>query len=54
MEIWNPRTKTVTKICDDIPAEEGAIEGLQGSELVTIKGGTEFIFYGGNNGKDQN
>ena len=49
MEIWNPRTKTVEKITDEIPAEQGATQGLRFSELVTIKGGTEFILYGGMN-----
>ncbi len=53
MEIWNPRTKTVENITDILPAEQGAKKGLQLSELVTIKGGTEFILYGGYNGEDQ-
>ncbi len=53
MELWNPTTKTVELLWDEIPAEEGATNGLEESELVTIKGGTEFILYGGWNGKDQ-
>ena len=53
MEIWNPRTKTVDLLWDEIPADEGELFGLGFSELVTIKGGTEFILYGGNNGATQ-
>ena len=53
MEVWNPATKTVDLLWDEIPAEQGATEGLRFSELVTIKGGTEFVLYGGNNGKYQ-
>ena len=47
MEVWNPRTKTVELLWDVIPPEEGGNQGLQVSEMVTIKGGTEFILYGG-------
>ncbi len=54
MEVWNPSTKTVKKIWDEVPAEQGATEGLRLSELVTIKGGTEFLLYGGWNGSPPN
>ena len=47
MEVWNPRTKTVDLLWDEIPAEEGSEFGLEQSELVTVKGGTECILYGG-------
>ena len=53
MEVWNPATKTVELLWDEIPAEEGASYGLFESELVTIKGGTEFVLYGGHNGAFQ-
>lgn len=46
MEVWNPRTKTVETLWEKIPAEEGDY-GLEESEMVIIKGGTEFILYGG-------
>ncbi len=53
MEIWNPRTKTVDLLWDEIPPEVGGKVGLWGSELVPINGGTEFILYGGVNGAYQ-
>ena len=53
MEVWNPRSKTVELLWDVIPPEEGGTEGLRLSEMVTIKGGTEFILYGGWQGSTQ-
>ena len=53
MEVWNPRAKTVELLWDAIPPEEGGNYGLSFSEMVTIKGGTEFILYGGWQGSYQ-
>jgi len=53
MEVWNPRAKTVELLWDVIPPEEGATYGLVYSEMVTIKGGAEFILYGGWQGSYQ-
>jgi hypothetical protein len=47
MEIWNPRTKSVELVADEIPPEKDCEYWLAWGELLTIKGGTEFIFYGG-------
>ena len=53
MEIWNPRTKTVELLWEEIPPEVGGEYGLRESELVVIKGGTEFFLYGVWNGNYQ-
>ena len=50
MELWNPQTKTVELLWDVIPPEEGGPGGLYASEIVTLKGGQEFLLYGGDHG----
>ncbi len=47
MEIWNPRTNSVELVADEIPPEKDLKAAFYGGQLLTIKGGTEFIFYGG-------
>ncbi len=47
MEIWNPRTKTVELLWDGIPPEEGVLGALVYSQMVMLKGGQEFLLYGG-------
>ncbi len=54
MEIWNPRTKTGELLWVEIPPEQGEKYGCESSVLVTIKGGREFIFYGGRCGSINN
>ncbi len=49
MEVWNPRAKSVDLVADEIPPEKGLINAIHRGQLLTIKGGTEFIFYGGGN-----
>ncbi len=53
MDVWNPGTKTVKLLWDIIPPEEGGTQGLQGSQMVILKGGREFILYGGLQGSYQ-
>jgi hypothetical protein len=53
MEIWNPNTKTVKLLWDTIPPEEGGSQGLEDSQMVTLKGGRELLLYGGNQGSYQ-
>ena len=50
MELWNPRTKTVELLWDVIPPEEGGTQGLAAGEIVILKGGQEFLLYGGYHG----
>jgi hypothetical protein len=50
MEIWNPNAKTVELLWDVIPPEEGESHGLEESQMVTLKGGQEFLLYGGRQG----
>lgn len=54
MEVWNPRTQTIELVWDETPPEEGGIHSIQGSQMVTLKGGGEFILYGGYKGSWQN
>ncbi len=47
MQVWNTKTKKV-KLLNEIPPEKKIIlNGLDMSQLVPIKGGKEFILYGG-------
>ena len=50
MELWNPQTKTVELLWDVIPPEEGGTQGLTASEIVILKGGQEFLLFGGYHG----
>jgi hypothetical protein len=47
MEFWNPIDGTVEPVSDELPAEEGATQGLSHSQMIPIKDGSEFMFYGG-------
>ncbi len=47
MHIWNPWTSIVEKVCEEMPFEEGEHYSLIGGEIVSIKGGTELLLYGG-------
>ncbi len=53
MELWNPQTKTVELLWDVIPPEEGGEYSLYASEIVIMKGGQEFLLYGGYQGSSQ-
>ena len=47
MEFWNPIDGTVELISGELPPEEGATEGLSYGQMIPIKDGSEFMFYGG-------
>jgi hypothetical protein len=47
MEIWDFELSQVEKLWDVIPPEIDSSSALIGATMVTIKGGREFIFYGG-------
>lgn len=51
MELWNPRSKSVELLWDVVPPELGASQSINSGSMLTIKGGTEFIYYGGYHGK---
>jgi len=47
MELWNPKTREVELLWDEIPPEEGASYGLDLAEVLPINDGSDFILYGG-------
>ncbi len=53
MDVWNPRTHEVEQLLEVIPPEEGGSQGLEGSQMVILEGGGEFILYGGYQGSYQ-
>ncbi len=53
MELWNPTTHKVELLWEVIPPEIGGAQGLKDSEMVVIKGGKEFLLYGGYHGLSQ-
>ncbi len=53
MEIWNPKSKTVELLWDDIPPEQNGTTGLEDSRVVTLRGGRELLLYGGYQGSSQ-
>jgi len=50
MEIWNPKTREVELLWDEIPPEEGGSRGLDTAEILPVNGGSDFILYGGYDG----
>ncbi len=51
MEVWNPRTKSVELVANEIPPEQQY--GFAWGQLLTIKEGTELMLYGGINWLDR-
>jgi len=47
MELWNPQTREVELLWEEIPPEVGGSEGLRLAELLPINEGSELILYGG-------
>jgi len=47
MEVWNPQTRQVELLWDQIPPEVGASIGLEFAEVLPINDGSELILYGG-------
>jgi len=47
MEVWNPQTREVKLLSDEIPPEGGASYGVRAAEILPINDRTELIFYGG-------
>jgi len=47
MEIWNPRTKEVDLLWDEIPPEAAGRVGLQNVKMITVNDGSEVYFYRG-------
>jgi len=47
MEVWNPRESSVEELWAEIPAEEGAPFGLSNGGMVSVRDGSEFMYYGG-------
>ena len=52
MDLWNPATKSVEKIWDEIPPEENSSRGLGDISFVVVNGGSDLIYYGGFDGKN--
>jgi len=50
MELWNPQTRQVELLWDEIPPEVGASHGLDAAEVLPINDGSELILYGGSDG----
>jgi len=50
MELWNPKTREVELLWDEIPPEEGGSGGLEFAEMLPINDGSELILYGGYHG----
>jgi len=49
MELWNPQTKEVELLWDEIPPEVGGSMGIEAAKIIPINDGSELIFYGGYN-----
>jgi len=47
MELWNPQTREVELVWDEIPPEVGDLFGLAYSKIIPINDGSELILYGG-------
>lgn len=47
MEVWDPRTSKVDKLVLNIPIKDAETFGIMDGAMVTVKGGSEFIYYGG-------
>jgi len=47
MELWNPQTREVELLWNEIPPEVGGSYGLSLAEILPINDGTELILYGG-------
>jgi len=50
MELWNPQTREVKLLWEEIPPELGAANGFFSSDMLLINGGSELILYGGRTG----
>jgi len=50
MELWNPQTREVELLWEEIPPEVGGPVGLRFAEVLPIKDGSEMILYGGDTG----
>jgi len=50
MELWNPQTKEVELLWNEIPPEVGGTLGLGFAEILPINDGSELILYGGTDG----
>lgn len=46
MEVWNPTDNSLATLHESLPHEESNI-GLDGSQMVSVDGGSELILYGG-------
>jgi len=47
MELWNPYTKEVQLLWNEIPPEVGGAFGLEYADIIPINAGSELILYGG-------
>lgn len=48
MQVWNTKTQSVSWLWDVIPLEKNfTVKGLDLAQIVPVKGGKEFILYGG-------
>jgi len=47
MELWNPQTREVELLWNEIPPEVGGTFGLAGAEMLPINDSSELILYGG-------
>jgi len=54
MELWNPQTREVKLLWDEIPPEVDELSGLEYAEMLPINDGSELIFYGGATGSTSN
>jgi len=47
MELWNPITKEVQLLWNEIPPEAGSSYGLRYAEILPVNDASELILYGG-------
>jgi len=50
MEVWNPQTRQVELLWEEIPPEVGESYGLRYAEILPVNDGSELILYGGDTG----
>jgi len=52
IEVWNPKTRKVELLWEEIPSEAGASYGLRYAEIIPVNNASELILYGGFTGSN--